>query len=273
MERWKTLVVQEGEDMRMEGKVAIVTGGARGIGKAIVERYAGEGATCAVADIDFAGAQKTATAIQHLGGTAFPVELDVTRADSIRTMVDIVISSAGRIDVLVNNAGVVAVEPLLEVDESGWERVFSVNVKGLFFTLQAAARKMIEQGAGGKIINLASEAGQRADEMVIAYSATKAAVISITKTTSLALIRHRINVNAISPGVVDTPMWIEVDSLFAKWRGVAPGVTRRSTEEQVPFGRFGKPEDLTGVAVFLATCDSDYMLGQTINVDGGRVMK
>lgn len=109
--------------------------------------------------------------------------------------------------------------------------------------------------------------------MVIAYSATKAAVISITKTTSLALIRHRINVNAISPGVVDTPMWIEVDRLFAKWRGVAPGVTRRSTEEQVPFGRFGKPEDLTGIAVFLATSDSDYMLGQTVNVDGGRVMK
>jgi len=109
--------------------------------------------------------------------------------------------------------------------------------------------------------------------MVIAYSATKAAVISITKTTSLALIPHRINVNAISPGVVDTPMWIEVDALFAKWRGVAPGATRRDTEKQVPYGRFGKPDDLTGTALFLATGDSDYMLGQTLNVDGGRVMK
>lgn len=257
----------------MEGKVAIVTGGASGIGKAIVERYAREGATCAVADIDFSGAQRTAMAIQDSGGKAFPVELDVTRSGSIRAMVEAVVANAGRIDVLVNNAGVVEVQPLLEIDESIWERVFSVNVKGLFFTLQAVARRMIDQGTGGKIINLASEAGQRADEMVIAYSATKAAVISITKTTSLALIRHRINVNAISPGVVDTPMWIEVDRLFGKWRGVAPGVTRRSTEEQVPFGRFGKPEDLTGIAVFLATSDSDYMLGQTVNVDGGRVMK
>ena len=257
----------------MEGKVAIVTGGASGIGKAIVERYAREGAICAVADIDFSGAQRTAKAIQDSGGKAFPVELDVTRSGSIRAMVEAVVASAGRIDVLVNNAGVVEVQPLLEIDESIWERVFSVNVKGLFFTLQAVARRMIDQGTGGKIINLASEAGQRADEMVIAYSATKAAVISITKTTSLALIRHRINVNAISPGVVDTPMWIEVDRLFGKWRGVAPGVTRRGTEEQVPFGRFGKPEDLTGIAVFLATSDSDYMLGQTVNVDGGRVMK
>lgn len=257
----------------MEGKVAIVTGGASGIGKAIVERYAREGAICAVADINFGGAKRTAKAIQDSGGKAFPVELDVTRSGSIRAMVEAVVANAGRIDVLVNNAGVVEVQPLLEIDESIWERVFSVNVKGLFFTLQAVARRMIDQGTGGKIINLASEAGQRADEMVIAYSATKAAVISITKTTSLALIRHRINVNAISPGVVDTPMWIEVDRLFAKWRKVAPGVTRRETENQVPFGRFGKPEDLTGIAVFLATSDSDYMLGQTVNVDGGRVMK
>ncbi|MGA2379941.1 MAG: L-iditol 2-dehydrogenase [Spirochaetia bacterium] len=259
--------------MTMEGKVAIVTGGASGIGKAIVERYAREGAICAVADINFGGAKRTAKAIQDSGGKAFPVELDVTRSGSIRAMVEAVVANAGRIDVLVNNAGVVEVQPLLEIDESIWERVFSVNVKGLFFTLQAVARRMIDQGTGGKIINLASEAGQRADDMVIAYSATKAAVISITKTTSLALIRHRINVNAISPGVVDTPMWIEVDRLFGKWRGVAPGVTRRGTEEQVPFGRFGKPEDLTGIAVFLATSDSDYMLGQTVNVDGGRVMK
>ncbi len=257
----------------MDGKVAIVTGGARGIGKAILERYAGEGATCVVADVDFTGAQRTAGAIRDSGGRAFPVELDVTRMDSIRAMVGAVVAQAGRIDVLVNNAGVVEVQPILEIDESIWERVFSVNVRGLFFTLQAVARRMIDQGSGGKIINLASEAGQRADEMVIAYSATKAAVISITKTASLALIRHRINVNAISPGVVDTPMWIEVDRLLAKWRKVAPGVTRRETETQVPFGRFGKPEDLTGTAVFLATSDSDYMLGQTVNVDGGRVMK
>lgn len=259
--------------MKMQGKVAIVTGGARGIGRAIAERYAREGATCAIADIDIAGAQSTARAILDSGGTAFPVGLDVTRAESIQAMLGTVISTAGRVDVLVNDAGVVEVQPIFEIDERAWDRVFSVNVKGLFFTLQAVARQMVEQNAGGKIINLASEAGQRADGMVIAYSATKAAVISITKTASLALIRHGINVNAISPGVVDTPMWVEVDRMFAKWRGTDIGVTKRETEREVPFGRFGKPEDLTGIAVFLATADSDYMLGQTVNVDGGRVMK
>jgi D-sorbitol dehydrogenase (acceptor) len=257
----------------MQGMVAIVTGSARGIGRAIAERYAREGATCAIADIDVAGAQATAQAIQDAGGTAFPVALDVTRKESIQAMVDTVASKAGRVDVLVNNAGVVEVQPIFEIDERSWERVFNVNVKGLFFTLQAVAQRMVEQNQGGKIINLASEAGQRADALVIAYSATKAAVISITKTVSLALIRHGINVNAISPGVVDTPMWVEVDRLFGKWRGKDAGVTRRETEREVPFGRFGRPEDLTGIAVFLATSDSDYMLGQTVNVDGGRVMK
>jgi acetoin reductase-like protein len=259
--------------MRMQGKVAIVTGAARGIGRAIAERYAREGAVCAVADIDLEGARRTAEALRGVGAEAFAVGLDVTSRDSIRSMVDTVVTKAGGIDVLVNNAGVVEVQPIFEIDEPAWDRVFGVNVKGLFFALQAAARHMVERGKGGKIINLASEAGQRADPHVIAYSATKAAVISITKTAALALIPHGINVNAISPGVVDTPMWVEVDRLFGKWKGKAVGETKREVEKEVPFGRFGKPEDLAGVAVFLATSDSDYMLGQTVNVDGGRVMK
>ncbi|HVP18732.1 MAG TPA: L-iditol 2-dehydrogenase [Spirochaetia bacterium] len=257
----------------MQGKVTVVTGAARGIGRAIVERYAREGALCAVADIDFEGARKASEAIEGFGGKAFPVRLDVTRSDSIKAMVETVVTRTGGIDILVNNAGVVEVQPIFEINEKTWERVLSVNVTGLFFTLQAVAKHMVDRGRGGKIINLASEAGQRAESLVIAYSATKAAVISITKTASLALIPHRINVNAISPGVVDTPMWEEVDRMFGKWRGKAVGETRRDTEREVPYGRFGKPEDLTGIAVFLATSDSDYMLGQTVNVDGGRVMK
>ncbi len=259
--------------MTMQGKVAVVTGGARGIGRAIVERYVREGATCAVADVDFEGARAAADAVHDLGGSAFPVYLDVTRLESITDMVKAVVSRTGGIDILVNNAGVVEVQPIFEINEKIWDRVFDVNVKGLFFTLQAVARHMVERKKGGKIINLASEAGQRADAMVIAYSATKAAVISVTKTASLALIPHGINVNAISPGVVDTPMWEEVDRMFGRWSGKPAGQKKRETEREVPFGRFGKPEDLTGIAVFLATSDSDYMLGQTVNVDGGRVMK
>ncbi len=259
--------------MRMQGKVAVVTGGARGIGKAIVERYAREGAACAVADKDFEGARRTAAEIQGSGGNVFPVALDVTRRQSIQEMVDTVVSKAGRIDVLVNNAGVVEIQPIFEITEQSWDRVFDVNVKGLFFTLQAVAKRMVEQNEGGKIINLASEAGQRSDALVVAYGATKAAVIHITRTAAIALIPYKINVNAISPGVVDTPMWVEVDRLFGKWMGKPIGETRRETEKDVPYGRFGKPEDLTGAAVFLATSDSDYMVGQTVNVDGGRVTK
>ena len=259
--------------MRMQGKVAVVTGGARGIGRAIVERYVSEGATCAIADIDFEGARKTSEAIKASGGKVFPVNLDVTRLESIKAMVDTVVATAGGIDVLVNNAGVVEIQSIFEVTEQVWHKVFSVNVKGLFFTLQAVAKRMVEQNRGGKIINLASEAGQRADALVVAYGATKAAVISITKTSASALIPYKINVNAISPGVVDTPMWVEVDRMIAKATGKAIGEPRRETELQVPYGRFGKTEDLTGIAVFLATSDSDYMLGQTVNVDGGRVMK
>ena len=249
--------------MRMHGKVAVVTGGARGIGRAIVERYVREGATCAIADIDFESARKTSETIQGSGGKAFPVSLDVTRRESINAMLDTVMSRAGRIDILVNNAGVVEIQPIFEIDEQTWERVFSVNVKGLFFTLQAVAKRMVDQNTGGKIINLASEAGQRADGLVIAYSATKAAVISITKTTSLALIPYKINVNAISPGVVDTPMWVEVDRMIGKWTGKAVGESRRDTEKEVPFGRFGKPEDLGRNRSF--SCDVRFRLHARAN--------
>ena len=132
---------------------------------------------------------------------------------------------------------------------------------------------MVDHKVRGSIINLASEAGQKAHEMVIAYSATKSAVISITKSTALALIQHGIRVNAVSPGVVDTVMWEEIDRQFVRWLGVKPGEIKSLTESEVPYGRFGKPEDLTGIVVFLASADSEYMIGQTVNVDGGRVMK
>ena len=172
---------------------------------------------------------------------AFPVSLDVTRAESIRTMLATVVSTVGRVDVLVNNAGVVEIQPIFEIDERAWDRVFNVNVKGLFFTLQAVAERMVKQDEGGKIINLASEAGQRADGMVIAYSATKAAVISITKTAALALIPHRINVDAISPGVVDTPMWVEVDRMSRGGKEPTSGSPGAKRSSRCPSGDSGSP--------------------------------
>jgi D-sorbitol dehydrogenase (acceptor) len=253
----------------LEGKVAIVTGGARGIGRAICERYVAEGAVVAVADIRGGDAEATAEA---LGYPAFAVDLDVTRQDSIDCMVETVVARAGGIDILVNNAAVFDLQPLLEITREGFDRVFAVNVKGLLFTLQAVARQMIRQGRGGKIINLASQAGRRGEPLVAVYCASKAAVISLTQSAGLALIPHRINVNGIAPGVADTPMWDEVDALFAKYEKRPIGEKKRLVGEAVPYGRMGVPADHAGAAAFLASADSDYVVAQTLNVDGGNWM-
>jgi D-sorbitol dehydrogenase (acceptor) len=260
--------------MKLAGKVAVVTGGARGIGRAIVERYLAEGATVAIADLDSAESEKRAAA---LNGKAFAVPLDVTRQTSIDAMVKTVVERAGGIDILVNNAAVFDLAPIVEVTEKSWDFLFGVNAKGLFFTLQAVARQMIAQntetpGRGGKIVNMASQAGRRGEALVSVYCATKAAVISLTQSAGLDLIKHRINVNGIAPGVVDTPMWAEVDALFAKYEKRPLGEKKRLVGEAVPFGRMGLPEDHAGAAVFLASADADYVVAQTLNVDGGNWM-
>ena len=162
--------------------------------------------------------------------------------------------------------------PIVEVTEESFDKVFAVNVKGLFFTLQAVARRMIARGAGGKIVNMASQAGRRGEALVAVYCASKAAVISLTQSAGLDLIRHKINVNGIAPGVVDTPMWDHVDALFAKYEHRPLGEKKRLVGEAVPFGRMGAPEDYAGAATFLASADSDYVVAQTLNVDGGNWM-
>jgi len=254
---------------RLEGKVAVVTGGARGVGAAIVERYVGEGAAVAIADRVIDPAEQLA---KDLGARAFAVPLDVTDQASIDAMVATVVRRTGGIDILVNNAAVFDLAPVVEVTEKSWDLLFSVNVKGLFFTLQAVARRMIVQGRGGKIINMASQAGRRGEALVSTYCATKAAVISLTQSAGLDLIKHRINVNAIAPGVVDTPMWTEVDALFARYEGRPLGEKKRLVGGAVPYGRMGRPEDHAGAAVFLASTDADYVVAQTLNVDGGNWM-
>jgi NAD(P)-dependent dehydrogenase (short-subunit alcohol dehydrogenase family) len=255
--------------MRLERKTAVVTGGARGIGRAIAEGYAREGARVCIADIDEAAAREAA---RDTGGGAFGAHLDVTRMESINRLIDEVESKAGGIDILVNNAAIFDMAPIEEITEKSYDRIFAVNVKGLLFTLQAVAKSMIARGRGGKIINMASQAGRRGEALVAVYCASKAAVISLTQSAGLGLIKHRINVNGIAPGVVDTPMWDEVDALFAKYEGRPPGEKKRLVGEGVPFGRMGKPEDHVGCAVFLAAPESDYVVAQTFNVDGGQWM-
>ena len=255
--------------MRLRGKSALITGSARGIGKAFAEAYAREGATVAVADIDLEAAERTASGI---GDRAYAVKLDVTDQASIDAAVKAVETRTGGLDVLINNAAIFDLAPIVEITKASYEKLFSVNVAGTLFMLQAAARSMIARGKGGRIINMASQAGRRGEPLVGVYCATKAAVISLTQSAGLDLIKHRINVNGIAPGVVDSDMWDHVDALFAKYENRPKGEKRRLVGEGVPYGRMGKPEDLAGMAVFLASDEAEYIVAQTYNVDGGQWM-
>ena len=254
---------------RLAGKKALITGAARGIGRAFAEAYVREGASVAIADIDIARAKQTAS---EIGNAAIAVEMDVTRQASIDDAVAETVRQLGRIDILINNAAIFSAAPIVEITREDYARVFEINVAGTLFTLQAVARHMIERGGGGKIINMASQAGRRGEPLVAVYCATKAAVISLTQSAGLNLIEHGINVNAIAPGVVDGVHWDGVDAFFAKYEGKAPGQKKREVGEAVPFGRMGKASDLTGMAIFLASAEADYIVAQTYNVDGGNWM-
>jgi D-sorbitol dehydrogenase (acceptor) len=255
--------------MRLKGKTAIVTGGARGIGAAIAAGYAREGARVCVADIEHDVARQTAN---EIGNGSFAFKLDVTNLASIAACVAETEKIGGGIDILVNGAAIFDMGPLWEISEESYDRQFAVNTKGTLFMMQAVARSMIARGKGGKIINFSSQAGRRGEALVAVYCASKAAVISLTQSAGLALIKHGINVNGIAPGVVDTPMWDVVDGLFAKYENRPIGEKKRLVGEGVPYGRMGKPEDLVGCAIFLASSESDYVVAQTFNVDGGQWM-
>lgn len=252
---------------KLQDKVAIVTGGAGGIGKAIAAGFVREGARVVIADMAVDVAISTA---KEIGATA--THLNVTEIASIQRLIDETAAKYGSVDILVNNAAVFDMGPILDVTERSYDFIFGVNTKGLFFTLQAAAKQMVTQKTGGKIINLASQAGRRGEALVAVYCASKAAVISLTQSAGLALIKNKINVNGIAPGVVDTPMWEEVDALFAKYEHRPLGEKKRLVGEAVPYGRMGLPDDHVGAAIFLASNDSDFVVAQTLNVDGGNWM-
>lgn len=255
--------------MRLAGKTAMITGAARGIGQAFAERYVAEGARVVIADIDFARAQQTAA---QIGEGCFAVEMNVTDPASIDAGFAAAIDAVGHIDILINNAAIFTAAPIVEITTDDFDRCFDINVKGTLFTLQAAAKHMIARGQGGKIINMASQAGRRGEALVAVYCATKAAIISLTQSAGLDLIKHGINVNAISPGVVDGEHWDGVDAFFAKYENKSPGQKKVEVGAAVPFGRMGTAEDLTGMAVFLASDDATYVVAQTYNVDGGQWM-
>jgi D-sorbitol dehydrogenase (acceptor) len=254
---------------RLAGKSALITGAARGIGLAFAKAYLGEGARVAIADINLAEARMAAAS---LGEGAIAVALDISDQASIDACVAQVAAELDGIDILINNAALFEAAPIAEITRASYDKLFAVNVGGTLFMLQAVARHMIARGQGGRIINMASQAGRRGEALVGVYCATKAAVISLTQSAGLDLIKHRINVNAIAPGVVDGAHWDGVDAHFARLEGLAPGEKKRQVGAAVPYGRMGTAKDLTGMAIFLASSEADYVVAQTYNDDGGNWM-
>ena len=245
---------------RLEGKVAIVTGGGSGIGKAIALAFAKEGADVIIPDINFDAAKKTAKEVEDLGCKALPLKTDVSQRVEVEFMVDETLKRFGRIDILVNNAGITIVKPFEEFSEEEWDRVLSVNLKGVFLCSQLVGKQMIKQGRG-KIINLSSIVGEIALPRRSAYCVSKAAIIMFTKVLAVEWAKYNINVNAIGPGYVETEM---VASLVRE--GV---VDRERLKKRIPKGRLASPEEIAKLAVFLASEESDYITGETVFMDGG----
>ena len=245
--------------MRLHGKVAIVTGAGSGNGKAIAEGFAREGARVVAADLLEESASATVRDIEKVGGAAKGIRIDVRNAADAQRMTDFALSAFGRLDVLVNNAGVISRSDFLELDEQEFDRIFAVNVKGVFLCAQAAARHMARHG-GGNIINISSAIAESFDPVIVHYSASKGAVRSLTGAMALALARRGIRVNAIAPGPIYTNM--NRDKLDVPENMAA-------VVAHVPLGRIGKTEDLVGAALFLAADESAWVTGTTIYVDGG----
>jgi len=259
---------------RLTGIHALITGAASGIGAACARRMAHEGAQLLLADLNADGAKALA---DELGQAS--VEADVTRAADIQHMLDLAYQRWGRLDVLFNNAGVAEIRPLLELTEEEWDRMLAVNLRAVFFVLQAAAKRMRRQApiAGselrGKLIQTASIAAYRGGLAHMAhYAASKAGVASVTRTAAQVLAPDRITSNCICPGAVDTPMWKKIDAEWSKLEGLRVGEAWKRRTASIALGRPETAEDVAGVVSFLASRDSDYMTGQAINVDGGLVM-
>jgi acetoin reductase-like protein len=256
----------------LDGQVAIVTGAARGIGRAIALRLAHEGVNVAVCDVDQANAAQVVKEIEGLGCQGLALQVDVTQKADADRMVTETVSRFGELNILVNNAGIGAIAPLMDTEETTWDALMSVNAKGTFLCSKAAARQMITQGKGGRIINNASGAGKIAPGKTTplgAYAASKHAVVGLTKQLGLELSDHQILVNCICAGIVDTPMWDLIDREIAKLEGAPVGSVKARAVAGIPLGRIQEPDDVANMVAFLASSDASYITGQTVNVCGG----
>src|SRR5712664_2400520 len=257
--------------MELQGRVAIVTGAGRGIGRATGLELARMGADIVVAEVDRANTERTASEVRDLGRRALVVQTDVTSRDDLRAMVERTLAEFGRIDTLVNNAGIYRAATTLDVTEEHWDAVMNINAKAVFFATQAVLPTMIAQKRG-VIVSLASIAGKIGSRANLPYNASKAAVISMTKSLALAHAADGIRVNCVCPGFVETDMWTLVSREQGTLLGLSPEDFTEQRATQVPLGRMEHPEDVAKVIGFLASDRAGYMTGQAINVTGGLIM-
>ena len=244
--------------MRLQDKIAIVTGGARGIGFAVAQAFAREGAAVVIADVNADGAQSSVDRLIATGARAKAVAVDVADPASVQAMIAATLSAFGRIDILMNNAGVGGNTPFLETKLEDWNRIVSINLTGAFLVAQAAAREMVKAG-GGKIVNVASLSGQRGANGRAAYGSAKAGLELLTKVMAVELAQYNINVNNVAPGAIETEM--------AKFAHDA--ATRAAYNYLIPMTRYGTPEEIADAVVFLCSDEARYIHGHTLNVDGG----
>jgi meso-butanediol dehydrogenase / (S,S)-butanediol dehydrogenase / diacetyl reductase len=257
----------------VKDKVVVVTGAGRGIGAGIAADLASNGARVVVADLNRDGAAQVAEEIKSAGGESFATALDVSNREQVKSMISEVVSRFGRLDVMFNNAGISQTCPFLEVTDSDFDRLMAVNGRGVLIGTQEAARQMIAQGGGGKIINTTSIGGKQGWPLYAHYCASKFAVVALTQAAARALGEHKITVNCFAPGVVATELWNQLDEDSLKY-----GVTSKKDQlikdfsQGILLGRVSTPKDVAGVTTFLASDASDYITGQTIMVDGGMVL-
>lgn len=252
--------------MRLENKVAIVTGAGRGMGNAITRRFADEGAQVVIAEVDETSAHQT---LEQIGRRGILVMTDMSSVAAINALVDKTLAQYGRVDILVNNAGVTKSLGFFDVTEADWDWMHAINARGLFFCMQRVARAMVEQRAG-KIVNIASIAGKGfRGTSNIAYAGSKGAVIAMTRIGAAQLARHNINVNAICPGATRTHMYETIQNEVIAKRGITVEEAQRRMDAQIPLGRANSPADIANMACFLASAEADNITGQSFNVDGG----
>ncbi len=246
--------------MRLQDKVALITGGARGIGRAIAIVFAKEGADVVVADVNLEIAQKTALEIEGLGVKALALEMDVTNYDQVEEGINKILDKMGKVDILVNNAGITKDNLLLRMSPADWDAVINVNLKGTFNCIKAVSRPMVKQRSG-RIISIASIIGLIGNPGQANYAASKAGIIALTKTVAKELASRNINANAVAPGFIQTEMTAKL-----------PEDLKKKMLEAIPLAKLGTPEDVANVCLFLASDESSYITGQTITIDGGMVM-